>query len=277
LPSVQNIDIQQDLVYKREEGIRKSLFVKRDFTADSGLQKFWYLTYPFMHRWEYWIALANLDSVPDDLFDSSLPHNGLNNLWDRLANVSGWGLFYDIEFEILQNGELFSQVFSHELTSIYFLGNPDWTNCSIKSYDPDTLAEIVNGGNKYLYGYKDTKIEAVFEKTTGAVPDVSQVAMAIWIEPFEGLGEPDIRMISSVYDVIAASWFKSPTNKVTLSQAGAVFTGTCFVDFTKLPQNKKFTIYARIYELNGVVATYYRITNLDEIRELMNGDLRLYL
>lgn len=277
LPPVQNIDVAQDLVYKREAGIRKTVYAKRDFTLDAGYTKNWYLSYPFMNRWEYWLLLPNLGTIPDDLFDSTLPNNGLNNLWDRLASISGWSLFYELEFEIEQNGILFSQVFAHPLSSQYFLANTEWTNCSIKSYDPDTLTEIVNGGDKFLLGYKDTQIVATFEKTSGVVPDVSQVAIAIWIEPFEGLGEADIRMISSEYDVIAASWFKNPLNRVTLSQAGSVFTGTCIVDYAKLPTNKKFTIYARIYEKLGIVATFYRITNELEIRELMDGDLRIYL
>lgn len=258
LPGVQNIQYQQDRVFKREDGNRKSVVLKREFVNDLGLIKSFSLNYPFMHRWEYWIALQNIANIPSSLFDSTKPLNGLNNLWDRLESITGWTLNYDLEFTILQNGKTFIQSFSYPLQSQYFLANTEWTNCSIKSYDTDTNSEITNASVQYLHGYKNTKIVATFQKTTGAIPDISQVAMAIWIEPFEGLGISDIRLASSEYNLIPLSWFLSinSTNKVSLSQTGGVFTGSVLVDSSKLPANKRFTVYARIYEKTGVTINY---------------------
>lgn len=252
LPSVQNINFQQDRVFKREAGIRKTITVTRDFAADAGTLKNWDLAFPFMARWEYWLPLQNLGIAPADLFDPTLPNDGLNHFWERLSNVTGWTLYYDVTFNIEQNGVLFEQTFEYPLLMQDFETNPEWINNSIKSYDAGTNTEILNGADKYLYGYKDTKVVASFEKV-GTQPDMENVAMALWIEPFEGLGSSDIRMISSEYFLISASWFRNDSiNKLSLSKTGAVYTGTAYIDSTKLPKNKKFTIYARIYEKQGI-------------------------
>jgi hypothetical protein len=57
-----------------------------------------------MNRWEYWVALLGVNSpIPIGIFDSAQPLNGINQFWNRLANVSGWSMNYRLKFLIQQN------------------------------------------------------------------------------------------------------------------------------------------------------------------------------
>lgn len=279
LPAVQAIDYNQLRPYKIEDGIRKSISLERDYNSDSGSVKYFALNFPFMNRWEYWLQLAGIISVPSSLFDPSVPFNGANNLWNRLANSSGWSLKYRIVFEIIQNGQLFEQEFEHDLTSTYFDSNTDWNNCNIKTYDIDTDDEIFVGSKKYAYGSKDTKVVCSFEKTVGDVPvDASKVAIVIWGESYEGGGVTEITRISSLYDVTSASVFKSidDSNRVVINKTGDVFTGTAIISGDKIKNLSKMSLYARIYELQDVL-DYGRVTNDFILRYTNDGQVRLVL
>ncbi len=248
---VQNINFSQDRSFKIPNGIRKTITIERNFDLDSGNVYNWRISYPFMFRWEYWIALA-LQNVPAAIFDHTKPLDGLNQFWHRYNTIAGWSLNLRTVFEIEQNGEAFEQEFLSPLTSLDFNGSPLWTNTSIKSYNSDDV-ELANAGLKYIQGYQDVKIVASFEKTTGDVPDESDVGIVIWIEPYEGAGIDVIRMISSFQDVSPDSWFKSvdTSNRVVIDKTGSVFTGTCLVNYSKLPQNNKYKIYARLYDITN--------------------------
>ena len=277
LPAVQDINFTFNRPYKIEDGIRKTISLTRDYLSDAGLVKAWKLSFPFMNRWEYWISLG-LNAVPESLFDFTKQFGGANNLWNRLANTSGWTLVYRTAFEIVQNGEDFEQVFETELTSTDFNSNTDWSNCTIKSYDIDTNDQIIVGPKNYIYTQKETLIKASFQKTTGTVPDVSEVAIVIWLESFEGGGITDIRRISSVYDVISLSPFKGVEglNTVKITKNINTFTGEALIDFSKLPSGQKVTLYARIYEIEGdPIPDGGRITNNNELRVTNNGYVRV--
>jgi hypothetical protein len=277
-PAVQSIDYNQIRPYKIENGIRKSISFQRDYSEDTSLVKHFVLNFPFMNRWEYWLQLAGITSIPESLFDESVPFNGANHLWDRLANSTGWTLKYKVTFEILQNDELFEQEFEVDLTSTYFESNTDWNNCNIKTYDLDTDDEIIVGPKKYAYGSKDTLVKCTFEKTVGDVPDLDHVAIVIWAEGFEGGGISEITRISSVHEVTEVSAFKSvdDSNKVKITKTGDVFTGEVLLNFDKIKNLTKMSLYARIYELENIEDTG-RITNDFILRYTNDGQVRLVL
>lgn len=263
LPAVQAIDFNQIRPYKIENGIRKFISLERDFLKDDGLTKYFALNFPFMNRWEYWLQIAGLVSIPESLFDPSQDFNGANHLWNRLANASGWTLKYVVTFQIIQNGKLFEQEFEYELTSTYFESNTDWNNCNIKTYDVVTDSEIIVGSKKYANSNSDTKIICSFEKTIGDVPEnASAVAIVIWAEGFEGGGVPEITRIDSVVDVTEVSLFKSidESNKVKVTKTGSVFTGEALLRSDKIQNRSKLTLYARIYEVQ-VIDDSERVTN----------------
>lgn len=244
----QAISFSQDRVFNIEAGIRKSITANRDYASDNGNLLYYNYKYPFMDRWEYWLALQNISATPADLFDNTKPFNGMNNFWYRMANIAS--LVYQLSFVIEQNGVDVGQTFESVLSeNLDFMGNTaEWGINTIKSYDG--ITEIVNLGVKYVYGYKDVKIEAKFQKLTGTIPEVNQMGIVIWIETFEGSGINEVRRISSFYDVNASSWFKSidTSNRVKITKVGDVYTGECLLDYTKIPVNTKFTVYARVYE-----------------------------
>ncbi len=248
---VQDINFAQDRVFKIPSEIRKTITIERVYSLDSGNIYNWVLNYPFMCRWEYWEQLL-INNPPSGIFDNSEPLNGLNQFWHRLATVTGWTMKYIVNMQIEQNGILFEQdVTTNTLTTTDYEGNSNWGNETLKSYDGAT--ELSNGGNLYLLGYKDTKIVASFEKVSGAVPSLSNVDIVIWIETYESGGISGIRRISSAYELDSQSWFKSidTSNKVVVANTGSTFTGTCLIDYTKIPKNTKYTIYARLYDLTG--------------------------
>ncbi len=277
LPAIQDIDYTQDREFKLPVGdLRKTIVFARDYANDSGAIKAWALSYPFMNRWEYWLRLEGITSIPSSIFSPILPFKGVNNFWNRLANISGWTLNYRTRLTIEQNGVLFEQVFDDPLESRDFGANTDWSVCSIKSYDSVTDDEIVASGNRYLDSAKKTKIVASFQKTTGDLPASDAFAIVIWIERYEGGGIAEITRFSSVYEDDGTSSFISidNTNKVSLNKTSDVYTGTCYVDHSKIPTNTtKMTIYARIYEVESTEFNV-RISNDGKVRELLDGSVR---
>ena len=277
LPAIQDIDYTQDREFKLPVGdLRKAMVFARDYANDSGAIKAWALSYPFMNRWEYWLRMEGITSIPTSIFSSSLPFKGVNHFWNRLANISGWTLNYRTKLTIEQNGVLFEQSFDDPLESQDFGANTDWSICSIKSYDSVTNDEITASGNKYLDSAKKTKIVASFKKTAGTLPASDSFAIVIWIERFEGGGIAEILRFSSVYEDDGTSSFISidTSNKVSLNKTVDVYTGTCYVDHSKIPANTtKMTIYARIYEVSGS-AFNVRISNDGKVREVLDGSVR---
>ena len=257
----QNINFSEDRIFKIPAEIRKTITAIRDFASDSGDDLYYNYQYPFMMRWEYWIALG-LTSPPSDLFDNSLPNDGLNHFWQRLTTVGLWEIIFENTFTIQQNGVEFTQVFEQYIEdSINFEGNAQWGNHTIDSFDATTLAPILVSGGKGVRGYEDVLIIAEAEKVSGGIPSLGDVGMVIWIETYEDGGEKDIRRISSFYSTSTNSWFKSTdtSNKVVLSTpSSGVFRGECLLDYTKIPTNSTFTIYARIYEFINPFAKQFQ-------------------
>ena len=247
----QNINFSQDTVFKiPDDEIRQKIRMFRDDTLDVGDDLYYIYRYPFMHRWEYWVALLGITTPPEDVFDAALPNDGLNQLWNRLANVTTWGVHYDVTLTVEQNGETAEQTFTAEIAdSIDYEGNPDWTSQSIISIDQNTALPVESGGIKYVYGYEDIEIKAQSSKTTGAVPSSGNVVMAVWIETYEAGGVDDIRRITSLYPLSEKSWFKSVDGSglTEVTKIGNTLIGRALLDHTKLPSNEKFTVYARIY------------------------------
>lgn len=280
LPAIQDIDYVQDRPFQIPSGeIRKTIAFGRDYTNDSGLVKAFGLSYPFMNRWEYWNKLEGVNNIPSSLFDASKDFKGINHFWNRLINVSGWDLVYRTRFTIEQNGVLFQQEFEDELTSTNFNSNTDWSNCTIKSFDSVSNVEITASGTKYLDSDKFTKIVCSFEKTTGDLPTSDGYTIVMWIERFENGSIADIQRISSKYSGGDTNILKSTdgSGKVVINKTGAVYTGTCFVDHSKIPDNtSKMTIYARIYE-TSTEAFNVRITNDGKVRQLLDQKVRIIL
>jgi hypothetical protein len=260
----QAIDFEQDRVFKIPTEVRKTIVIERDYDSDTTYVKYFKMYYPFMLRWEYWEALQGLTTAPTGIFDNTESLNGLNHLWYRFTTIGNWKIYHEVIFTIEQNGEQFTTTATTEIAdSNNYEGNAEWGNETIKSYDSSNN-ELVSGGTKFVNGYENTKIVASFEKLSGYVPTVAQVGIVIWIHVYEQGGISSIRRISSFYETDNQTWFESTdtSNKVVVAKSGSTFTGQCYLDYTKLPTNSQYTIYARLYEFYG-----------DETKQFEDGEL----
>ena len=77
------------------------------------------------------------------------------------------------------------------------------------------------------------------------------------IEVYEQGSITDIRFISSVYDWLQFSWFKSTdlSNKLVLSETGGVFKAEALIDYTLIPAGTTFRVSARIYDKRTAVVS----------------------
>ncbi len=267
--NIQNIDFAQGREFTIPiEEIRKNIVFARNYNNDAGNKRYYTLSYPFMMRWEYWRQLL-LATYSSDFFDNTQDFQGYNHNWTRLANTSGWSFTYQIDFVINRLGIDYNQTFTKIITSKDFDSNTDWDTTVISS-------GLENGALKLIKGYEQTEITATFEKISGTIPDLADVGVVFWIETFESGGISDIRRCSSVHSNDSQSWFS--TNLISIaSPSSGVFVATANIDNTRLPQNNKYTIYARIYEVN-VIEDDARITNdniiritIDNYNRIING------
>lgn len=260
------------------EELRKHILIQRRDDLDSAGLVYYDAGFPFLVRWEYWLAQANNNGA---FFDINEPQSGWNKFWHRYAGQANWGLYYEFNVVALKNGVTQSYTSENAIPSHNFGDNPDWTLENIKAFDPDTLVELFDGVKKYLQLFKDNLIQANFTYSGADAPLLSDIAMNIRVEAFEEGGRDESRRISSVW-VAGDTWFKSTdtSNKVVLSSflpTGSA-RGECLLDGTQMPQKAKWTIYARLYDMRQPVGAMCGIMSRrqeDEIcRLLENGNAR---
>lgn len=246
----QNFNFLQDRVFKMPTGEqRKEIKVNRRFDLDTGDLKYYDMWYPFMMRWEDFVALLNANT---QFFDNTLANDGLNNLWNRYTTFSDWDIYYRKEVYITKNGNLLP-TFSQDtlISSFTYLEDSDWINEKIDSF---TLlgAPLASGGNKFIQGFQDTKIIASKEWAgSGSKPsNATEIAWVLRIEIFNQGSITDIRFISSEYNWLQDSWFKSTdlSDKVVFSETGGVFTAQVLVNSSLIPTGAKFRVSSRIYD-----------------------------
>jgi hypothetical protein len=242
------IDLEQNRAFTiSDNDFRKLVTVNRDEANDSGTVYAYKTTYPFFVRWETWEALL-VTSPPAGVYDSSLPNNGLNHFWYRFSTL-GYTLNHRLRFTILQNGEQFTQEFDSPLTMNDFDSNSEWNNEYIKSYDVDTSTELLSGSDKFIQGYVDTRLEAAFDKTVGALPIIDDVDIVFWIIGKEKGTIKSVKRASSFYADSGDTWFKGITtpNIVNKTKVVSLYEGKVLVDFTKL-SGSEFTVYSRLHD-----------------------------
>jgi len=264
----QIIDIEQAKPYKIADSLRKLIKIKREYALDTGNIVNWSLNYPIFLRWETWRQLLT-STIPSDLFDPSLPNNGINHLWERLENIAGYDVYFEVEFQLVENGVNYSQIgYSNKILIHDFEEGTDFDTNEIKAYDSSNNL-LVNGADSLLLGYEDVTIEASFNLIAGiGSATTSDFEIVLLIEIFQG-GVTDVRQCSSVYDTDSSSFFKSI--RVIKSIDGDKLVGTAVLDHTKLPKVDKFTIYARCYDITLSTSPFGKeFMNGDEF-EFMNG------
>ena len=195
---------------------RKQIQVNRRVDLDTADFRYYEMYYPFMMRWEDWVQLLTAST---NFFDVNEPNNGLNNLWNRYSTFANWDLYYRSQVIVNKNGTQLTFAQDKIIDSFTYLEDTDWINEDISSF---TLAgaPLISGSNEFIQGFEDTKIIASKEWAgAGTKPDnATEVAWVMRIEVYEQGTITDIRFISSVYDWLEFSWFKSTdtSNKLVL-------------------------------------------------------------
>lgn len=250
-----DVNIADQFHIPTTEAIRKYYRVVREPQFDTGGKYYFKAIYPFLIRWEYWAAALGIDS---SFFDTTEPNNGLNEWWYRYG-VGSWKLWYEIEVNATKNGIPQQYKSKQPFTMNNYASNSDFTTKTIKTYD---LAgnELVNGGTRFISGYENTEIRAVFSNintpNTGA-DNYTAGVVVIGIEAFESGGIAGKRRYSSKWPADSDTWFTyltGSTDKVKLSSAplgggGHTVTAKCYIDYSQLPPNvDTFKITARIYD-----------------------------
>jgi len=260
--TTQFINFVQDRVFKMPTNDeRKQIKVDRRADLDTTDFRYYEMYYPFMMRWEDWIALLNANT---NFFDASLPQNGLNNLWNRYSTFANWDLYYRNQVILNQldnvtniNSQLtYSQ--DKIIDSFTYLESTDWINEDISSFTL-TGSPLLSGGTEFIQGFEDTKIIASKEWAGAGVKpnNATEVVWVMRIEVYEQGSITDIRFISSVYDWLQFSWFKSTdlSNKLVLSETGGVFKAEALIDYSLIPAGTQFRVSARIYDKRTAVVS----------------------
>lgn len=220
---------------------RKTINIRRRIDLDTADFRYYEVYYPFLLRWEYWSALADVNG---DFFDTAEPNNGQNNQWERYDTVD-WDVKYRIRVNLTKNGTALTYEDKVTFETFNYEEGTDWINENIEGFNADTLASV---GTLII---DPIKIVATKEYSGASVPATTDdVEWVMRIEVYEQGGITDIRFFSSVYDWTENSWFKSvdTSNKLVKGKSGNIFTAEALLDVSLLPDNSQFKISARIYD-----------------------------
>jgi len=89
---VPNIDLTQSRGFKTPaDANRANIRLLRVFASDGGGLFFYRSQFPFIIRWEDFVALTQVDN---EFFDDTEPNQGFNQDWVRYANTADWDLFF---------------------------------------------------------------------------------------------------------------------------------------------------------------------------------------
>jgi len=253
----QYIDESSERAFKMPDNdIRKTINVKRRDDLDTADLRYYDILYPFLMRWEYWIALSGVNG---DAFDTSLDNNGQNEDWQRYDTITDWDVYYRTNVSLTKNGEFLTYQNDTLLTTFDYEEDTDWDTETIVALDADTLTPT---GSLLI---SPTRIKASKTYVGGSAPDLADVEWVVRIEVYEQGGISEIRYLSSVYDWTQYSWLESidNSNKVVKTVLGAVYSADFLIDASKLPQASKFKISARIYNEAALVPVTFCILEED--------------
>jgi hypothetical protein len=233
--------------------IRNNIVIKRRTDLDSAPVYAFELTYPYTIRWEDWVALANVNS---DFYDALELNDGFNQEWNRYNVPVDWQVCYRVTATIQQDDIIYQSFQDYFVDTNDYGENADWINKTVKTFDPDTLAQLTSGGTDFVLGYKDTKVEVEFEWAgAGTAPSLADVWFVIRMEVFQAGGINGITMLSNIYDTDGNSFLKSsdPATaplRVKVTETAGVYKGECLVDFTQLPVGEtEYKISGRIGQI----------------------------
>jgi len=253
----QYIDTNIPRVFHIQEDIRKQIKIKRRVDLDNAGRYYYQVIFPFVVRWEYWLALQNVNG---DFFDTNEGQNGFNNEWVRYANgtTGDWKTYYELEVNVTKNGTPLrysaSNVFSIE---DYNPLDGDY----IKTFDSTFSTELYNAVSDryYIQNGLDTGLEAVFTMDSGY--QLSGCFVCFHIQTKEGNGVAEFRRYSSINPQASDTYFKSIGGNDLIALAKPTATtlrARCLIDKNLIPTNTPiYSISARLYYVDPPLTEYF--------------------
>jgi len=205
--------------------------------------------YPFLIRWEYWKELLVGNSF---FFDALEPNNGINHDWYHYF-TGNWKLRYYFELGTKINGVPAIYSNTKEFDGYNRNLSGENTTCNINTYDTLGNLLIDTSGKKYILGYANTVVKAIFSNGVDTFTGLSDnIQVVIGLEIFEQGGVNGKRRMSSKFVSDADTWFipLSGETKVKLVAVTTTLEATCQIDYTKIASlvgNNKWKLTARVY------------------------------
>jgi hypothetical protein len=227
------------------------------------------VNFPFMIRWEDWVALATASM---EFYNTGQPNNGLNNEWTHYQTVD-WQIYHRIAVNLTYNG---SPMYFKEDTLFdlnVYENNPDYTTKDVETF---TLAgaSLYDSSNSrwYIQSFANTLVKATFVKN---IPiDIDKCYVVFGIEIFEQGGIGGRQRYSSKWQTSnpLTSFIPFTTgigNRVKLEQpATDTIVAKAILDFNLLPiGNITYSIVARLYEDDGTAGNKITEDGIDKITE----------
>jgi hypothetical protein len=259
-----NLDVPR--VFHIEEGIRKNVQVKRRTDLDATGFLYYDVVFPFVIRYEYWLALQGVNG---DFFDINEDFNGFNNQWLRYANGTtiDWATYVEFTINTTKNGEAISytQKTFFSIADYNQLGGDD-----IKTYTSDFATELYNAVSDrwYIQSNDDTGLEATFGMVSGF--QLTGCFVEFKIQTKEGNGISEFRRYSSVNVQSSDTYMKSLTGNdlVTLTNPSTgVLRARCFIDKNLIP------VGVPIYSISA--SLWYKDPPLTEFKITEDGEVKI--
>jgi hypothetical protein len=236
--------------------IRKNIVINRRDDLDTATKIYYEMYYPFMIRWEYWVALANVNGA---FFNQSEPNNGFNQNWFRYDDLTNWNIFFEFDIKATKNGEPQRYQDSFQVEVKDYLSNPDWINETIKIRKKSDDSDV----SPYLLAYEDCYAHATFESSSLTFANTDDLVVVFSIEQFEQGGVNGRDRASSRYAIESSSIFTGSV-ALSLSGGGTVVEAKVDIDIAKLAALEgDFTIVPRIYYPAPVMEDYKQFADYE--------------
>ena len=206
------------------------------------------VSYPFMIRWEAWVALLGVNS---DFFNPSQPNNGQNQDWFHYLTAN-WEIYFRTGYDVVSSVNPYHFDEDILIPINDYATNPAYSVKKVETFTSGGTP-LTAGGVNYIQAGSNTIVKATFTKPTGLLIEESKVVFGIEIYQQGGIGGR-VRFSSVWETTFPLTWFvpiSGIDDKVVLTQINSTtIKAEAVLDHNALPVgNITYDIVARIYEV----------------------------
>jgi hypothetical protein len=206
------------------------------------------ISYPFMIRWEAWVALLGVNS---DFFNPSEQNNGQNQDWYHYLTAN-WEIYFRTGYDVVSSVNPYHFDEDILIPINDYASNPAYSVKKVETFTSGGTP-LTAGGVNYIQAGSNTIVRATFTKPTGLLISESKVVFGIEIHEQGGIGGR-VRFSSVWETTFPLTWFvpiSGIDDKVVLTQINSTtIKAEAVLDHNALPVgNITYDIVARIYEV----------------------------